>query len=535
MSDQGKPPPPSGSRSEGGSGGSGGQSEGSGRRRRPRRRKRGGGGGQGGGGQGGGGQGGGGQDGGGGGGGKQPQGEQSSRRRRGRRRRPRKKGDQQGQPAEGGRREGGQSGGGPGDGQRKSPDGEKSQGSPRRRRPSRKRRPRGEQRQQGDQQRGGEGQEQRGQGPRRGGRGDSRRGPGRRGGRPPRQGSRPNDDDQYTSAPVPVDEPSGGFPAESGWNVEADSPDTALPEAARVTAPKPPEPPKDLLVDEEVLFTHPYLDDVDLDGVLVNTVTVRFRDRSRIGEFDAGDILVARGQKVVVETEQGLALGTAAAGSTRRMLSRQLPRVVRALDDHDMKQEVRNACREREAFDYCRERINHRGLPMKLIRVEYLHGGNKAVFFFASETRVDFRDLVKDLAQRFRTRIVMRQVGVRDESRMTGGIGSCGCELCCSSCLSKFEPVSIRMAKDQNIVLNPQKVSGQCGRLKCCLVYELEQYVECKRSLPKGGRRVVTPDGAGRVQEVDILRKLVRVYHDDGTIKTYPADQIKPAPRPPRS
>ena len=317
--------------------------------------------------------------------------------------------------------------------------------------------------------------------------------------------------------------------------MEQDSPDDELPEAARPPEPKAPEPRKDLTVDEEVLFTHPFLDDEDLAGVLVNTVQVRFRDRSRVGEFDAGDALVDMGQKVVVETEQGLALGTAARGSTRQMITRQLPRMVRLLDQHDEKQESRNVHRERDAFEYCRERIAHRRLPMKLIRVEYLHNGNKAVFFFASETRVDFRDLVKDLAQRFRTRIVMRQVGVRDEAKMTGGIGSCGCELCCSSCLSKFEPVSIRMAKDQNIVLNPQKVSGQCGRLKCCLVYELEQYVECRRSLPKGGRRVVSPEGAGRVQEVDILRKLVRVLHDDGTMKTYPADQLEPAPRHPRS
>ena len=313
-----------------------------------------------------------------------------------------------------------------------------------------------------------------------------------------------------------------------------DTPDQMTPEEARITGTPAPEPRKDVSVDEEVLFTHPYLDDEELDGALVNTVPVRFRDRSRVGEFDAGETIVAMGQKVVVETEQGLALGIAARGSTRQMMTRQLPRVVRLLDPHDLKQESRNECREREAFEYCRGRIADRALPMKLIRVEYLHGGNKALFFFASESRVDFRDLVKDLAQRFRTRIVMRQVGVRDEARMTGGIGSCGCELCCSSCLSKFEPVSIRMAKDQNIVLNPQKVSGQCGRLKCCLVYELEQYVECRRSLPKGGRFVSTPDGEGRVQEVDILRRLVRVLHQDGTIKTYPADQIQPAkPRRP--
>jgi cell fate regulator YaaT (PSP1 superfamily) len=172
---------------------------------------------------------------------------------------------------------------------------------------------------------------------------------------------------------------------------------------------------------------------------------------------------------------------------------------------------------------------------MKLIRVEYLHGGNKALFFFAAEHRVDFRDLVKDLAQRLHTRIVMRQVGVRDEAKMTGGIGSCGHTLCCATWMHKFEPVSIRMAKDQNLVLNPQKVSGQCGRLKCCLTYEQAQYQDARKEMPKHGRMVNTPDGEGKVQDMDILRRMVSVSFEDGTVRSYPADRLHPVKAPPKA
>lgn len=262
-------------------------------------------------------------------------------------------------------------------------------------------------------------------------------------------------------------------------------------------------------------------------GAVFDTVQVRLRDPSRVLAFDTGGHHLRCGEQVVVETDQGLALGTVAR-PTRRVLSEEPPRrVARVVDANDERQHARNVAREREAFEYCRDRVKQRGLPMKLIRVEYLHSGNKAVFYFAAENRIDFRDLVKDLASRLHIRIVMRQVGVRDEAKMVGGIGSCGGELCCSVWLPRFEPVSIRMAKDQSLVLNPQKVSGQCGRLKCCLAYEQAQYHECRRKLPKVGRRVTTPDGEGKVQDLDVLRLLVRVYRDDGTVQFYPADQVQ--------
>jgi cell fate regulator YaaT (PSP1 superfamily) len=273
---------------------------------------------------------------------------------------------------------------------------------------------------------------------------------------------------------------------------------------------------------------------------LCNVVRVRLHDRARTSEFEAGEINVQAGESVVVETDQGLSVGVAAGGTTRLMSDQHQPRLIRRIDHNDMRQQARNSGREREAFDYCREKIKQRKLPMKLIRAEYLHGGNKAIFYFAAEHRVDFRDLVKDLAQKFHTRIVMRQVGVRDESKMTGGIGSCGATLCCAKWLPKFEPVSIRMAKDQNLVLNPQKVSGQCGRLKCCLTYEQTQYQEARKGLPKPGRIVKTPDGDGRVQEVDILRRRVKVCLQDGNSHAFDADVIEQVPgsgprRPPKS
>lgn len=263
-------------------------------------------------------------------------------------------------------------------------------------------------------------------------------------------------------------------------------------------------------------------------GQVYTLVQVRFRDRAKMAYFDAGEQTVPLGERVVVETEQGLIAGQVVQGCHRAVCEHRPPPLLRPMSAADHRQEARNQEVERQAFLFCKERIAARKMAMKLVRVEVLHGGGKAIFFFASETRVDFRDLVKDLTQQFHLRVVMRQIGVRDEARVVGGLGTCGCELCCTSWLPRFEPVSIRMAKDQNMVLNPQKVSGQCGRLKCCLGYELEQYMECRKGLPKPGRRVSTPDGEGRVQEVDILRRLIRVSLGDGISHTYSPEQLAP-------
>jgi cell fate regulator YaaT (PSP1 superfamily) len=315
------------------------------------------------------------------------------------------------------------------------------------------------------------------------------------------------------------------FPDEESWD----------PGEAEPPAPPPPRTTLPELIDADdlVMELEQDLDAPLPEGELHNVALVRFRDRAAVHAYETGELNLDGNERVVVETEQGHVVGSVARRSQRTLVQRQLPRLLRRIDHNDMRQEARNAFREREAFEFCRERIAARSLPMKLIRVEYLHGGNKAIFFFAAEHRVDFRELVKDLAQRFHTRIVMRQVGVRDEAKMTGGIGSCGMPLCCAGWLPKFEPVSIRMAKDQNLVLNPQKVSGQCGRLKCCLTYEQALYQEARRNLPKTGRTVRTPDGDGRVQEIDILRGIVRVSLPDGKVQTYPADQVEPIAKPP--
>ena len=175
-----------------------------------------------------------------------------------------------------------------------------------------------------------------------------------------------------------------------------------------------------------------------------------------------------------------------------------------------------------------------RAIHVKMFRAEVYQNG-KATFYFASEKRIDFRDLVRDLGNKLRPRVELRQIGVRDEAKMVGGIGSCGLELCCTTCLPGFVPVSIKMAKDQGLVLNPTKVSGQCGRLKCCLVYEQASYVEAAKALPKLGKRVSTPAGEGRVVELDVLRRRVRVYFQDGPPQVFTAEQVKELGPPPGS
>jgi cell fate regulator YaaT (PSP1 superfamily) len=238
-------------------------------------------------------------------------------------------------------------------------------------------------------------------------------------------------------------------------------------------------------------------------------------------------VSLARGDRVVVETERGPLVGLVAVPARRRICLDPLKRVLRRATDGDEHARERNLTRERETFLFCKQRIRDRALPMKLVRVEYPLGPGKVLFYFSSEERVDFRDLVKDLAQRVHARVEMRQIGARDEAKLVGGIGSCGRELCCSTWLPAFVPVSIKMAKDQGLVLNPSKVSGQCGRLKCCLVYEQDTYKELRKGLPKTGKRVTTPAGEGKVVELDVLRRRVRVWFDEGGSETFPADVVR--------
>jgi cell fate regulator YaaT (PSP1 superfamily) len=210
---------------------------------------------------------------------------------------------------------------------------------------------------------------------------------------------------------------------------------------------------------------------------MVKVAGVRFKRACKIYHFDANGIDLEVGDEVVVEVEKGIGMGSvvfAPRDMDPKSLPYKLKKIIRKADTVDQERLQFNSEQEEEAFYICRGRIAHYGLPMKLICVEYLFDSSKAIFYFTSETRVDFRVLVKDLASRFYTRIEMRQIGVRDEAKMTGGIGPCGREFCCSTFLPDFEPVTVKMAKEQNVALNPAKVSGVCGRLMCCLSYEHE-------------------------------------------------------------
>jgi cell fate regulator YaaT (PSP1 superfamily) len=262
-------------------------------------------------------------------------------------------------------------------------------------------------------------------------------------------------------------------------------------------------------------------------GALVTTAVVRFRVPGQVKEFATGRLELNIGARVVVESERGTRMGTVIGHRLRAAGREPASRVVRLLAKEDLEVLSRNKVREREAFEFCCERTKALSLPMKLVSVEFAHSGSSAIFHFTSVDRVDFRALVKDLARRFHTRIEMRQIGVRDASRFTGGIGVCGRELCCATWLRDFSPISVRMAKDQNLALNHEKLSGVCGRLKCCLAYEQPIYEEQRKGLPKVGKRVLTPAGEARVKDVNVLKRLVRVQCADGHYEEFRGEDVK--------
>ena len=247
----------------------------------------------------------------------------------------------------------------------------------------------------------------------------------------------------------------------------------------------------------------------------VKVAGVRFRTAGRIYYFDPGDFELSRGSHVIVETARGLEYGFVVGPPMEveeKDITQPLKPVIRISTEEDDRREQKNREREREAFWICRERIQKRGLEMKLIDAEYTFDNSKVLFYFTADGRVDFRELVKDLAGVFRTRIELRQVGVRDETKILGGYGSCGRPLCCHTWLSDFVPVSIKMAKEQNLSLNPGKISGVCGRLMCCLKNEAETYEELNKTLPHPGDEVESADGMnGLVERVNILRQTARI------------------------
>lgn len=267
---------------------------------------------------------------------------------------------------------------------------------------------------------------------------------------------------------------------------------------------------------------------------MVKVIGVRFRTAGKVYFFNPGQLEIKQGDHVIVETARGIEYGTV-VGAPREVedekVVQPLKSVLRIANQKDDEQEAANKQKEKEAFKICLEKIKKHDLQMKLIDAEYTFDNNKVLFYFTADGRIDFRELVKDLASVFKTRIELRQIGVRDETKILGGIGICGRSLCCHTHLSEFAPVSIKMAKEQNLSLNPTKISGVCGRLMCCLKNEEETYEELNRKLPNVGDFVTTDDGLkGEVQSVNVLRQLVKVIVDVGDekeIQEYRADQLR--------
>ena len=248
---------------------------------------------------------------------------------------------------------------------------------------------------------------------------------------------------------------------------------------------------------------------------MTTVIGVRFRRAGKVYYFDPAGIEVKKGEHVIVETARGVEFGTVVLGCREvedEKVVQPLKQVIRVATPEDYEINEKNREKEKTAFGICLEKIQKHGLEMKLIDAEYTFDNNKVLFYFTADGRIDFRELVKDLASVFRTRIELRQIGVRDETKIIGGIGICGRPLCCHSYLSEFVPVSIKMAKEQNLSLNPTKISGVCGRLMCCLKNEEEAYEELNSKLPSLGDRVTTVDGlSGEVQSVSVLKQTVKV------------------------
>ena len=272
---------------------------------------------------------------------------------------------------------------------------------------------------------------------------------------------------------------------------------------------------------------------------MVKVAGVRFKTAGKVYYFDPDQIEVKTGDNVIVETARGMEFGTVTmdiAEVEESDIVAPLKKIIRIADEDDKKQHIENVKKKERAMKLCQEKVDKHGLVMKLIDVEYTFDNSKIVFYFTADGRVDFRELVKDLAGVFKMRIELRQIGVRDEAKMLGGIGSCGRALCCHSWLSDFEPVSIKMAKEKNLSLNPTKISGVCGRLMCCLKNEEETYEYLNSKLPAIGDRVTTIDGfRGEVSGVNVLRQLVKIVvtmdNDEKEIKEYPVEQLKFRPK----
>ena len=272
---------------------------------------------------------------------------------------------------------------------------------------------------------------------------------------------------------------------------------------------------------------------------MTRIIGVRLRPAGKVYYFAPGKFHIKKGQQVIVETTRGIEFGNVVIGPKEvedDQITQPLKSVIRLATNEDRRIEERNREKEKEAFQICLEKIRKHKLEMKLIDAEYTFDNNKVLFYFTADGRIDFRELVKDLAAVFRTRIELRQIGVRDETKIRGGIGICGRELCCHTYLSEFAPVSIKMAKEQNLSLNPTKISGVCGRLMCCLTNEQETYEKLNSRLPSTGDTVTTPEGLkGEVQSLSVLRQLVKVIvtleNDEKAIREDKASDLRFRPR----
>lgn len=266
---------------------------------------------------------------------------------------------------------------------------------------------------------------------------------------------------------------------------------------------------------------------------MATIVGVRFRNAGKLYYFDPGKLWPTAGDAVIVETARGLKYGDVVTGVREvddSEITPPLKPVVRIATVEDARHQEENQRKEKEAYAICQKKIFEHKLEMKLVSVEYTFDVSKILFYFTANGRVDFRALVKDLASIFKTRIELKQIGVRDEAKMMGGLGLCGRPVCCALFMGDFQPVSIKMAKEQSLSLNPTKISGVCGRLMCCLKYEQDHYEATRKRMPRVGREVITPDGVGTVQDINILRETVRVRvpkNDTSEIKDYPLTDIQ--------
>jgi len=267
------------------------------------------------------------------------------------------------------------------------------------------------------------------------------------------------------------------------------------------------------------------------NGELPKIVAVSLQHAGHLYNYLSAGLTLRRGDRVLVESEAGTRIGTIVVEPHEPALTLDLASmrpVVRVADERDFRAEEESLSREGQAERLCVERIRERGLAMKLIKVDYTYDGRKAIFYFTAESRIDFRELVRDLANTLRVRVEMKQIGARDETKVTGGVGPCGRELCCSSFLRDFEAVTVKMAREQGLALNPSRLAGMCGRLKCCLRYEYATYLELKRSLPNTGKRVQSVKGNGKVLRQNTLKQtvLIQLDEDGGVVEVTLQDLV---------